>query len=495
MTNSHKTRGENYFLLTLDRARGVPLRLGSEQPVRAKGLSNLLISARRWAAYWLMAASLAASVLLQAGVYPRQWEWSALGVSVAAILAVSAASHRAPGDKWGFGVLGVVLAWVTFQVVPLPPFVVARLSPGHWNAVAAVRAATGSASEAWAALSVAPSVTIERLLDVIPAVAAFVAAREMAWWWRDRIWIVTAPVVGVAFFEGLLRIVQLYFGRAADAGAGLGAGTYANHDHFAGLLEMAFPVAVALAISAWRKHAAEDNQTLGPILRIVLLLAICACLLTGIVVSLSRMGFLSTLAAAGFTMLIIPLSKGKTDGARPGWRGAWRWVVPLALPLSILILLPSRELVIRFADLASTPDLSKEGRVEIWRDTLQLIGDNQWVGCGLGAYEHCFYRYQTVDPDGTVNFAHNDYLQIVAELGIPCSLLVGVLAGWIVARTLAVVLWRRGARNWELAVGLFASLAAIGLHSLADFNLYVPANALAFAWLSGIAVSPGLRRS
>lgn len=449
---------------------------------------------RRWAAYWLMAASLAASVLLQAGVHPWQWEWSALGVSVAAILAVTTASHSPPGDKWEFGVLGLVLAWMTFQVAPLPPFVVAGLNPGHWNAVAAARAATGNAREAWVALSVAPSATIERLLDVIPAVAAFVAAREMAWWWRDRIWIAVAPVVGVAFFESLLRIAQLHFGGAADA-AGLSAGTYANRDHFAGLLEMAFPVAAALAISGWRKHAGEDNQTLGPILGIVLWLAISACLLTGVVVSLSRMGFISTLAAAGFTMFIVPLSQAKADGVKPGWRGAWRWVVPLALPLAILILLPTRELVLRFADLASTRDLTKEGRVEIWRDTLQLIGDNKWVGCGLGAYEHCYYRFQTVDPASTVNFAHNDYLQIVAELGIPCSMLVGVLAGWIVARTLTVVLWRRGARNWELAVGLFACLATIGLHSLADFNLYVPANALAFAWLSGIAVSPGLRRS
>jgi O-antigen ligase len=166
----------------------------------------------------------------------------------------------------------------------------------------------------------------------------------------------------------------------------------------------------------------------------------------------------------------------------------------LALPLAILILLPTRELVLRFADLTSTQGLSKQDRVEIWRDTLQFIAAYKWTGCGLGAYEHGFYRYQAVDPASTVNFAHNDYLQIVAELGIPGTLLVGLLAGWIVVRTLAVVLYRRGATNWELAVGLFASLATIGLHSLADFNLYVPANALAFAWLSGVAVSPGLRR-
>lgn len=57
-----------------------------------------------------------------------------------------------------------------------------------------------------------------------------------------------------------------------------------------------------------------------------------------------------------------------------------------------------------------------------------------------------------------------------------------------------MVLWRRSTRNWELAVGLLAAFVTVGIHSLGDFNLYIPANALVFAWLSGTAVSPGLRR-
>jgi len=55
------------------------------------------------------------------------------------------------------------------------------------------------------------------------------------------------------------------------------------------------------------------------------------------------------------------------------------------------------------------------------------------------------------------------------------------------------VLYRRGRSNWELAVGLLGVFVAIGLHSLADFNLYIPANALALAWLGGLAVSPAVR--
>jgi hypothetical protein len=468
------------------------------------------IAVTRWAAYGLMTAALAAAVVLRGGVYPQQWTWSALGLSAAAALALTTRAgggkQLRSGDKWGLGVMALLVAWMILQLAPLPPTWVERFTPEHWNAVAAARMATGQDPAAWVALSVAPSATFTRLLDVIPAMAALLVAREMAWWWRDRIWIAVAPVVGVASLEGLLGLSQFYFMPAVGGQAGSVSGTYVNRNHFAGLLEMAFPVAVALAISAWRKgparrmaYSSATGDT-GAALRMALLLAASACLLAGVVVSQSRMGFISTLAGAGFTMLILPLSQPAArarDGTdRPGreWRRAWRWAVPVALPLSILILLPTRELILRFADMASTEEVSTADHVQIWRDTMHVIGAYKWTGCGLGAFEHGFYRHQTAAPVNTVDFAHNDSLQILAELGIPGGVLAGVLAGWIAASTLAVVLWRRGARNWELAIGLFASLVTVAVHSLADFNLYIPANALAFAWLSGVAVSPGLRR-
>jgi hypothetical protein len=57
------------------------------------------------------------------------------------------------------------------------------------------------------------------------------------------------------------------------------------------------------------------------------------------------------------------------------------------------------------------------------------------------------------------------------------------------------VVLSRKTLNWEFAVGLFVALVTLGLHSMADFNLYSPANALVLAWLGGVAVSPGLREN
>ena len=230
---------------------------------------------------------------------------------------------------------------------------------------------------------------------------------------------------------------------------------------------MAFPVAVALAISAWRKGAAQFNQTAGPALRMALMLAVSACLLAGVVVSQSRMGFIATLTGAGFAMLLValrkPLSQDETDQTGRRSRNAWRWAVALALPVSIMALLPTRELILRFADMASTQEVSRDDRVKIWRDTLRFAGAYKWTGSGLGAFEHGFFRYQTVAPVNTVDFAHNDYLQIVAEVGIPGSLLVVALAGWIAARDAgggAVAGAAPGTGNWPSA--FWASLVTRG---------------------------------
>jgi O-antigen ligase len=86
-----------------------------------------------------------------------------------------------------------------------------------------------------------------------------------------------------------------------------------------------------------------------------------------------------------------------------------------------------------------------------------------------------------------VNHAHNDYLEIANDLGIPAAIL---LFGSIVM--LFVRLARKTASaeaRFERVVtlGCMGSIAAILLHSLTDFNLYIPANALLFSLVLGLA--------
>jgi O-antigen ligase len=103
----------------------------------------------------------------------------------------------------------------------------------------------------------------------------------------------------------------------------------------------------------------------------------------------------------------------------------------------------------------------------------------------MGAYESAFYRYKKVAPMGTVDYAHNDYLQYLAELGV-----FGFGLGLLVVGRVFYWMWRGLERNVYVA-GAWGTAAAIGMHSLVDFNLYIPANVLVVAWLMGVGTAPG----
>ena len=83
----------------------------------------------RPAAYIVMAVSLAAAIILKAGVVPTQFGWTALGVSLAACLALA----RAPRANRATVILTLLLGWMLLQLVPLPPALVALLSPYRYQ--------------------------------------------------------------------------------------------------------------------------------------------------------------------------------------------------------------------------------------------------------------------------------------------------------------------------------------------------------------------------
>jgi O-antigen ligase len=332
-----------------------------------------------------------------------------------------------------------------FQLVPLPPPLVALLSPYRWSTVAHARAAIGYGLGAWLPVSLAPSVTLERLLYVVPAMAAFVAAREMARWWKP--WIAVAPIIVIAVLEGLLGVAQFYLMRAAGATTVI-SGTYVNRNHFAGLLEMAFPLAIMWAVVLWRKGRGLLDRGTCPALKTGAVMGMATCLLAGVILSLSRGGFVATLGAAGIATAGL-LASFQRGGNQPK-RSPWRWAIPLAAPLCILVLFSTNEMAARFGDL-STEELTAGGRTEIWREAAQMVSAYKWTGCGLGAFEQGLYRFKTMAPVNTVDFAHNDYLQILTELGFPGAVLVALFGLWILRRNLRFLtaVPRRRIGSWE----------------------------------------------
>lgn len=257
-------------------------------------------------------------------------------------------------------------------------------------------------------------------------------------------------------------------------------------------MEICFPVALMWMIARLRKSTSDGTMTSA--LGTAVLFAISTCFLMAVVVSLSRMAFISTLIAMG----VITLTwLGLWVARNPNSHGLLRWgiwIVPIVVPSLILVFLTPRELVRRFGDMSASDDVTVEGRSEIWRETMQAASAYKWTGCGLGAYERGLFQFKNFAPLNRIDFAHNDYLQMLTELGIPGALLAGAFAVWFVSRIFSVILLRGNSNSWELAVGVLGATAALGMHSMSDFNFYIPANAMAFAWLCGTAERTGVNR-
>jgi O-antigen ligase len=133
-------------------------------------------------------------------------------------------------------------------------------------------------------------------------------------------------------------------------------------------------------------------------------------------------------------------------------------------------------------------DLSLADRMQIWRSTISMIWAHWLTGTGPGTYSLAFVQFQP-PAFGTVRVmrAHNDYLHFTAELG----LMLPVLLLWMGA-----ALYRHGLRRMKSSssrldkaatLGSLAGITAILVHSISDFNLHVPANALLFTALTAFA--------
>jgi len=105
-----------------------------------------------------------------------------------------------------------------------------------------------------------------------------------------------------------------------------------------------------------------------------------------------------------------------------------------------------------------------------------------------------FPRFQPASVVGTAGYAHHDYAQLLFEGGVFAVLLMAAFA-WL-AGTRAVQLVRAGLRRRRLRRQEMASaLCGLGLlgfllHSLVDFNMHIPANAIMASLLAGVYLRP-----
>ncbi len=110
-------------------------------------------------------------------------------------------------------------------------------------------------------------------------------------------------------------------------------------------------------------------------------------------------------------------------------------------------------------------------RLAHWQAAAEMARDDLWTGVGVGNYAAAYPDYDLINFPDALGHAHNYYLNLLAEVGLPGLLAYLVL--WVVIMRQAVWLARRLA--WPergVVVGLLAAWAALAVHHLVD-KLYV----------------------
>jgi len=432
----------------------------------------------------LLSLALTYAVFQKGGVWPKDWSVFLLALTLISAffwLRARRTQLAPPLERSLRWPLLLLPGYAAFQLLPLPLPLLRLFSPARAELHDAL--ARQLPSPSFAPLTVVPAATLEHFVRIAGCLLAFFLLRQLAFRLADHPWALVFPLLAIAALEAALGLAQFY----TKGSEGYARGTFVNRNHYAGFLEMSLPFAVMYPIGLLRRNPSRHHSPARPALLACAFFALAALILLGVIHSLSRMGFISALFAlfvcgTGILACVFPMPRLRLP--------RFTFTIAVAvLVLAAFIFLPPDQLIARFGDLAATDDISGDTRVQIWKESLHLIAAFPLFGCGLGGYHSAFLKYKQVAPTQTVDFAHNDYLQSLAELGalgfaIAAALILAVLAK---ARRAATA--HTHPQGQALAIACLAALAAILLHSLADFNLYIPANAMLLTWIAATGVS------
>jgi len=230
-----------------------------------------------------------------------------------------------------------------------------------------------------------------------------------------------------------------------------------NANYFASFLLIGLAISIAGAVFA-----------LLPKWRIAALTS-AGLILVGIVKTSSRGATLAALA-----MIVVAGFRARGRIPRQVWLGAG-----LAGMLAAMIASPY--MIRKFIDRGEI-DPYNYARREIWLSSLSVIGQGPVLGVGFGQYFHISKRF-TLPVQGPVarymkraQMAHNEYLQHMAELGIPAALLLFSMFGYLLYQVA-----KRARNAWPdfrcFNETVVLTAAGVGVHALVDNCWTIPVTA------------------
>lgn len=443
--------------------------------------------------FWAIGLLLALALLLLGGTLLA---WRGAG---------SAGLARLTLFRWPLGLLAGMVLMCWLQTLPLPAAWLAALSP---------EAAAAQAPAPWMTLSldVFQSRVMASLAFVYFVVFAVALLTVRTPTRLDRlaqvlVWSgVLQAVLGAVLFS-LKAEYRIFFTMVSHQRM---IGSFVYHNSLAGYLCMCLSIGIGLMLArlgypqapaaGWRARlVAAIRFTLSARMRLRLLLVV---MVIALVLTRSRMGnaaFFSAMLLVGLAAIVLMRKTAPHTIAL---------IVSLVL-IDVLVVgtwvgleqvaerLQGTKLMVEQGGTAESVQARSEGA----RTALAIVRDFPVFGTGGGSFYNVFLSYRTPNYGlSYLDHAHNDYVEIATDFGLLGLGILGALVGLTLWTVLKVLATRHASLPRGIAFGVAMSITALLLHSMVDFNLQIPSNALtmvvilAMGWIAQALPSRGASR-
>ena len=398
--------------------------------------------------------------------------------------------------------LGVFIGISVFHLIPFPQTILKILSPQTHNIYSGVF--SGGMNElgelGWKTLTFSSALSVYEVVKYICFFLFFYLVFKCV---RTRREIETFVLVFLfsAVFQSVYGLTEYFggteriFGYKKEWGLGSATGTYINRNHFAGFLEMIFPISVCyLLVKAnffdMKKGLSIKEKILWfgqeQLQKSIVFGSISILLGIGIFFSRSRSGIFIFFISL-FLLVIVLFIEGRKNTEIYFRKKRFRRII-LSILLVILfsaVLIGIKPIIERF----SWDRLAHAERPIIFRNTIDLIQIFPLFGTGLGTYVYVYPMFEKGYSSVIMDHAHNDYLEFLSESGLVGGGSLILLSFWSLG--FVFVKWRKRRDAFVKGVGLGCILAivAILIHSMSDFNLQIPANAVYFVTIYALAIN------
>lgn len=422
----------------------------------------------------------------------RPWAWSLLALTVGVLLALwSLAALARPGlARLGWRPLMVpgllfaaALLWFLVQA--------SGLSPARWHAPIWRDAGAALGVVPAGAISVDPSASIGGAMRLLAYGGVFWLAAQYG---RDPararqvLWTVAAAGFAYAVYALSVHLSgsETILWMRKWAYHGDLTGTFVNRNAYGVYAGLGMLATLALLAGLARRGL---DSPLGGRARVIhffdslapvfyLLIFAWLTLATALAFSHSRGALVASAAATGLFLLGLGVAS----------RRRWRPVAAAALILALTGLA-----VVEFSGgftLGRIVALAEEGtgRSPIHGLVARALAAAPWTGYGLDSFPQVFYAWRDASipwESPRYDKAHGAYLELVLEAGWPAGAALLAALAWVVATIAAGIVRRRRGAVYP-CLGL-AATALAGLQAVYDFGVQMPAVAVTYYALLGVA--------